>query len=50
MIKASVCTIGDEILIGQIIDTNTALISSKLNEAGIRISRKVSIGDDPATI
>ncbi len=45
MITASVCTIGDEILIGQITDTNTADIARALNQAGVRISRKVSIGD-----
>ena len=50
MTTASVCTIGDEILIGQITDTNTALIARELNAAGVRISRKVSIGDDPAEI
>lgn len=50
MTTASVCTIGDEILIGQIIDTNTAAVSEKLNGIGVRISRKVSIGDDPETI
>ena len=50
MTTASVCTIGDEILIGQIIDTNTALISRALNDAGIRVRRKLSIGDDPDEI
>ena len=45
MTTASVCTIGDEILIGQIIDTNTALISRALNDAGVKVRRKLSVGD-----
>ena len=50
MTKASVCTIGDEILIGQILDTNSYRISSALNEAGIRVNRMISIGDDGEAI
>ena len=46
MTTASICTIGDEILIGQIIDTNSSYISRELNSIGIRISGMVSIGDD----
>lgn len=46
MTQASICTIGDEILIGQIIDTNSSHISKALNSLGIRISRMISIGDD----
>ena len=46
MIKASICTIGDEILIGQIIDTNSSAISQALNAAGIQTYRMSSIGDD----
>lgn len=46
MTGASICTIGDEILIGQITDTNSAHISRALNSLGIRVSRMVSIGDD----
>ncbi len=43
---ASICTIGDEILIGQIIDTNSSVISRRLNDIGVRVTRMVSIGDD----
>lgn len=43
--KATIITIGDEILIGQIVDTNSASISRKLNVAGITIATKLSIGD-----
>ena len=45
MIHASICTIGDEILIGQVVDTNSAYISRQLGDAGIPVSRMVSIGD-----
>ena len=50
MTQASICTIGDEILIGQITDTNSAHISRALNSLGIKVSRMVSIGDDHACI
>lgn len=43
---ASICTIGDEILIGQIIDTNSSVISRRLNDIGVRVTRMISIGDD----
>lgn len=50
MKQASICTIGDEILIGQIVDTNSSHISQALNSLGIRVNRMVSIGDDHDTI
>ena len=46
MIKASICTIGDEILIGQVVDTNSSRLAVALEEAGIRVTRMLSIGDD----
>ena len=46
MIQASICTIGDEILIGQVVDTNSSRIATALEEAGIRVTRMLSIGDD----
>lgn len=46
MITASICTIGDEILIGQIIDTNSSNISRSLGTVGIKTTRMLSIGDD----
>ena len=46
MIKATIITIGDEILIGQIVDTNSASISKHLNTAGITVEEKLSIGDE----
>ena len=46
MTNASICTIGDEILIGQIVDTNSSNISRALEETGIKVTRMLSIGDD----
>ena len=50
MIQASICTIGDEILIGQVVDTNSAEIARALGDLGIRVSRMISMGDDPDAI
>ena len=44
--KAEIITIGDEILIGQIVDTNSAWIAARLNEAGFTVVRKLTVGDD----
>ena len=44
--KATIITIGDEILIGQIVDTNSVSIARHLNAAGIVVREKLSIGDD----
>lgn len=46
MTNASICTVGDEILIGQIIDTNSSNIAKALNGIGVRVTRMVSFGDD----
>ena len=46
MTRASICTIGDEILIGQVVDTNSSHISRALNSLGIRVTRMISIGDE----
>ena len=43
--NAEIITIGDEILIGQIVDTNAAYIAQKLNGAGIIVSERSSVGD-----
>lgn len=43
--QAEIITIGDEILIGQIVDTNSAWLGEKLNAAGIRIHRITSVSD-----
>ena len=42
---AEIITIGDEILIGQIVDTNSAWLGRTLGDAGIRIGRIVSVAD-----
>ena len=44
--RAEIITIGDEILIGQVIDTNSAFIASKLNEIGISVVQMSSISDE----
>ncbi|MEO8795627.1 MAG: competence/damage-inducible protein A [Daejeonella sp.] len=43
---AEIITIGDEILIGQIVDTNSAWMAKKLNDAGIRVKQITSVSDD----
>ncbi|MEO7767894.1 MAG: competence/damage-inducible protein A [Ferruginibacter sp.] len=45
MIQATIITIGDELLIGQVIDTNSAWMAQQLNKAGIRVARRVAVGD-----
>ncbi|MBP5517099.1 MAG: CinA family nicotinamide mononucleotide deamidase-related protein [Bacteroidales bacterium] len=45
MTTASICTIGDEILIGQILDTNSAFISRALNKSGIKVVHIASCSD-----
>jgi nicotinamide-nucleotide amidase len=42
---ASIITIGDELLIGQVIDTNSAWIAQELNKAGVTIKNRVAVGD-----
>jgi len=48
--QAEIITIGDEILIGQIIDTNSAWIAQQLNSVGIRVKQISSVADYPADI
>jgi nicotinamide-nucleotide amidase len=43
--QADIITIGDEILIGQVIDTNSSFIGEELSKIGIQIRRIVSISD-----
>ena len=45
MTQATIITIGDELLIGQVIDTNSAWMAQQLNKAGIRVARRVAVGD-----
>lgn len=44
--KAEIITIGDEILIGQIVDSNSAFIAQKLNEIGVSVHQISSIQDE----
>lgn len=44
--KAEIITIGDEILIGQIIDTNSAFIAQELNKIGVSVYQITSVQDD----
>ena len=44
-VNASIVTIGDELLIGQTIDTNSAWMAQELNKAGVWVKRRVAVGD-----
>ncbi|MBK9046468.1 MAG: competence/damage-inducible protein A [Bacteroidetes bacterium] len=48
--NCEIITIGDELLIGQVIDTNSAWMATRLNEAGIRVKQMTSVSDDPEHI
>jgi nicotinamide-nucleotide amidase len=43
-------TIGTELLLGFTVDTNGAHLGQRLAEAGVRVARRTSVGDDPAQI
>ncbi len=45
MINAEILTIGDELLYGQIVDTNAQWMSVALSNAGIKVIRKTTVGD-----
>jgi nicotinamide-nucleotide amidase len=42
---ATIITIGDELLIGQVIDTNSAFIAQELNKIGIAVNHRIAVGD-----
>jgi len=44
--KAAILTIGDEIMIGQIVDSNSAWISAFLDQHGYKVTRKLAVGDE----
>src|SRR6476620_404403 len=48
--RAEILTIGDEILIGQIVNTNSVWIAQQLNLAGIRVVHMSSVADDESAI
>lgn len=43
---AEIITIGDELLIGQVVDTNSAWMGQRLNEIGIKVKQITSVSDD----
>ncbi len=45
MVTASIITIGDELLIGQVIDTNSAWMAQELNKAGVWVQHRAAVGD-----
>lgn len=48
--EAAIITIGDELLIGQVIDTNSSWLATHLNELGIEVKSRFSVGDNMAEI
>lgn len=44
--NAIVITIGDELLIGQVVDTNSAWMGNRLSELGVHVSERMSVSDD----
>lgn len=48
--KAEVISIGDELLIGQVINSNQAFIAEKLNSIGISVGKMTTVGDDESSI
>ena len=44
--KAAILTIGDELMIGQIVDSNSSWIASWLDQTGWQVVRKMGVGDD----
>lgn len=50
LVKAEVLAIGDELLYGQTLDTNSHWISGELDKAGIKVIRRTTIGDQESEI
>ena len=48
--NSAIITIGDEILIGQVTDTNAVWISQQLNEMGVQVGEMVTVSDNAAQI
>jgi nicotinamide-nucleotide amidase len=49
-LKAEIITVGDEILIGQVVDTNSAYLASELNKLGISVIQITSVSDNRQSI
>lgn len=45
-VLASIITIGDELLIGQVVDTNSAWMAQELNKIGVSVNRRIAVGDN----
>lgn len=50
LVKAEILTIGDELLYGQVLDTNAHWMSGELDKVGIKVVRRTTIGDSEAEI
>lgn len=46
IVQASIITIGDELMIGQVTDTNSTWIAQQLNREGIWVRKRVAVGDE----
>jgi nicotinamide-nucleotide amidase len=46
IVQASIITIGDELMIGQVVDTNSTWLAQQLNQSGIWVRKRVSVGDN----
>lgn len=50
MTSTALLTVGDEILLGEILDTNSQWLAGELSAAGLEITHRLSVGDDPQAI
>ena len=48
--KAEILSVGTELLLGQIVDTNAAYIARRLAELGVTLYRKTTVGDNLARV
>jgi nicotinamide-nucleotide amidase len=48
--KAAIITIGDELLIGQVIDTNSVWLAQQLSKIGVALNKRIAIADDEQAI
>lgn len=46
-VTAEIISIGDELLYGQILDTNSKWLSEEMDKIGVKVARKTTVGDDP---
>jgi len=49
-VKIATLSIGDELLSGEVVDTNASHIAGRLYDAGLRVARHLTVGDDEETI